>query len=150
MDVMESVRFAMRGRIVPDIVGQNNFQREGDIAPQHAGYYIRETVMEYRREENFQSSELITVLCQYDVFVQEKSFPSLTGKAYEIGSLLLAEFNIKDASKIDIVLDGWSIGVSASVSSLKYGSASQEDQFYRLPVMIYIEINYPSGASYGG
>ena len=148
MDVLESLRIAMRKRIVPEIVKQREFQQEGNSAPQQVGCYIRETVMEYRREENFQSSELITVLCQYDIFVREKSFPSLTAKAYDIGALLLSEFSVKDASKIDIVLDGWSIGVSASVSSLKYGSASQEDQFYRLPVMIYVEVNYPVGSSY--
>ena len=65
MDVLESLRYEMRRRIVTvaGIVNQEQYQREWKNAPDDADLYIRETVMEYSREEDSQASELITALC---------------------------------------------------------------------------------------
>ena len=72
MNIIESLRYAMRTRIVQHVgISEQEFQREWRDAPPGADCYIRETVMEYSREENFQTSELITVLCEYDVFIRD-------------------------------------------------------------------------------
>lgn len=152
MNIIESLRYAMRTRIVQQagIVTQQEFQQEWRDAPPGADCYIRETVMEYSREEDSQASELITVLCEYDVFIRNKAFPNPMAKASDIASKLLAEFNIKDPAKVDVVLDGWTGGVSASVARYNYDSASQEEELFRLPVLIYVEIFFPMTAKYQG
>ena len=67
MDILESLRYEMRRRIVTvaGIVSQEQYQREWKNAPDNVDLYIRETVMEYTREEDSQASELITALCEY-------------------------------------------------------------------------------------
>ena len=69
MDILESLRYEMRRRIVSvaGIVGIEQYQREWHNAPDNVDLYIRETVMEYTREEDSQASELITALCEYDI-----------------------------------------------------------------------------------
>mgnify|MGYP007067582815 FL=1 len=67
-----------------------------------------------------------------------------------IASKLLAEFNVKDPAKVDVALDGWTGGVSASVARYNYGSPSQEEELFRLPVLIYVEIFFPMTAKYQG
>lgn len=152
MDILESLRYEMRRRIVTvaGIVSQEQYQREWKNAPDNADLYIRETVMEYSREEDSQSSELITALCEYDVFLKKKSFINPTATASDVAAKLIEEFNVKNPGKIDVSLDGWTGGVSASVARYNYGSPSQEDELFRLPVLIYVEIRLPLSAKYEG
>ena len=152
MDILESLRYEMRRRIVTvaGIVTQDQYQREWKNAPDNADLYIRETVMEYTREEDSQASELITALCEYDVFLKRKSFLNPMATASDVAAKLIEEFNVKNPEKIDVSLDGWTDGVSASVARYNYGSPSQEDELCRLPVLIYVEIRVPSSAKYEG
>ena len=152
MDILESLRFEMRRRIVnvAGIVTQEQYQREWYNAPDNETMYIRETVMEYSREEDSQASELITALCEYDVFLKNKAFINPTATASDIAAKLIEEFNVKNPEKIDVSLDGWTGGVSASVARYNYGSPAQEDELFRFPVLIYVEIRVPSSAKYEG
>lgn len=150
MDILESLRYEMRRRIVnvAGIVTQEQYQREWKNAPDNETMYIRETVMEYTREEDSQASELITALCEYDVFLKRKSFSNPMGTASDVAAKLIEEFSVKNPEKIDVSLEGWTGGVSASVARYNYGSPSQEDELCRLPVLIYVEIRVPSSAKY--
>ena len=152
MDILESLRYEMRRRIVSvsGIVTQEQYQREWYNAPDKADLYIRETVMEYSREEDSQSSELITALCEYDVFLKNKAFINPTATASDVAAKLIEEFSVKNPGKIDVSLDGWTGGVSASVARYNYGSPAQEDELFRLPVLIYVEIRLPLSAKYEG
>ena len=152
MDILESLRYEMRRRIVTvaGIVTQEQYQREWYNAPEKADMYIRETVMEYSREEDSQASELITALCEYDVFLRQKSFINPMATASDIAAKLIEEFNVKDHDKVGVTLDGWTGGVSASVARYNYGSPSQEDELCRLPVLVYVDIRFPSSAKYAG
>lgn len=152
MDILESLRYEMRRRIVTaaGIVTQDQYQREWHNAPDNADLYIRETVMEYSREEDSQASELITALCEYDIFLKNKAFINPMATASDVAAKLIEEFNVKNPEKIDVSLDGWTGGVSASVARYNYGSASQEEELFRFPVLIYVEIRVPSSAKYEG
>ena len=152
MDILESLRYEMRRRIVSvaGIVSQEQYQREWKNAPDNADLYIRETVMEYSREEDSQASELITALCEYDVFLKKKSFINPMATASDIAAKLIEEFSVKNPEKVGVTLDGWTGGVSASVARYNYGSPSQEDELFRFPVLIYVEIRFPSSAKYAG
>lgn len=152
MDILESLRYEMRRRIVTvaGIVTQDQYQREWKNAPDNADLYIRETVMEYTREEDSQASELITALCEYDVFLKRKSFLNPMATASDIASKLIAEFSVKNPEKVNVMLDGWTGGASASVARYNYGSPSQETELFRFPVLIYVEIRFPSSAKYEG
>ena len=152
MDILESLRYEMRRRIVTvaGIVSQEQYQREWKNAPDNETMYIRETVMEYTREEDSQASELITALCEYDVFLKRKSFLNPMATASDVAAKLIEEFNVKNPEKVDVTLDGWTGGVSASVAWYNYGSPEQEEELCRLPVLIYVEIRVPSSAKYAG
>lgn len=152
MNIIESLRYEMRRRIVSvaGIVGIEQYQREWHNAPDNVDLYIRETVMEYTREEDSQASELITALCEYDIFLKNKAFINPMATASDIAAKLIEEFNVKNPEKIDVSLDGWTGGVSASVARYNYGSASQEEELFRFPVLIYVEIRVPSSAKYAG
>lgn len=149
MDIIESLRYEMRRRIVnvAGIVTQEQYQREWHNAPK-SDLYIRETVMEYSREEDSQSSELLTVLCEYDVFVRDKAFINPMASASDTAAKLLEEFNVKNPEKININLDGWSENVVATVARYNYGTPTQEETLARIPVLIYVEIRIPSSAEY--
>lgn len=152
MDILESLRYEMRRRIVTvaGIVSREQYQREWKNEPENETMYIRETVMEYTREEDSQVSELITALCEYDVFLKKKSFINPMATASDIASRLIEEFNVKNPEKVGVTLDGWTGGVSASVARYNYGSPSQEEELFRFPVLIYVEIRFPSSAKYEG
>lgn len=149
MNIIESLRYEMRRRIivVAGIVDQDSFQREWYDAPK-SDLYIRETVMEYSREEDSQCSELLTVLCEYDVFVKDKAFINPMATASDVAAKLIAEFSVKNPEKIDVSLDGWTGGVSASVARYNYGNPTQEETLARIPVLIYVEIRIPSNSEY--
>lgn len=152
MDILESLRYEMRRRIVTGagIVTKKEFQQEWDGAPKNADLYIRETVMEYSREEDSQASELITALCEYDVFLKKKSFINPMATASDVAAKIIDEFNVKNPEKVGVTLDGWTGGVSASVARYNYGSPEQEEELCRLPVLIYVEIRFPASAKYEG
>lgn len=152
MDILESLRYEMRRRIVnvAGIVTQDQYQREWYNAPDNADLYIRETVMEYTREEDSQASELITALCEYDIFLKNKAFINPMATASDVASKLIDEFNVKNPESVAVLLDGWTGGVSASVARYNYGSPSQEAELFRFPVLIYVEIRFPSSAKYEG
>lgn len=149
MNIIESLRYEMRRRIivVAGIVDQDSFQREWSDAPK-SDLYIRETVMEYSREEDSQYSELLTVLCEYDVFVRDKAFINPMASASDTAAKLLEEFNVKNPEKININLDGWSENVVATVARYNYGNPTQEETLARIPVLIYVEIRIPASAEY--
>ena len=149
MNIIESLRYEMRRRITVDagIVDQDSFQREWYDAPK-SDLYIRETVMEYSREEDSQCSELLTVLCEYDVFVRDKAFINPMESASNTAAKLIEEFNVKNPEKINIALDGWSENVVATVARYNYGTPTQEETLARIPVLIYVEIRIPSSAEY--
>ena len=149
MNIIESLRYEMRRRIivVAGIVDQDSVQREWYDAPK-SDLYIRETVMEYSREEDSQCSELLTVLCEYDVFVRDKAFINPMASASDTAAKLLEEFNVKNPEKININLDGWSENVVATVARYNYGNPTQEETLARIPVLIYVEIRIPESAEY--
>lgn len=150
MNIIESLRYEMRRRITVDagIVDQDSFQREWYDAPDNADLYIRETVMEYSREEDSQCSELLTVLCEYDVFVRDKAFINPMESASNTAAKLIEEFNVKKPEKINIALDGWSENVVATVARYNYGNPTQEETLARIPVLIYVEIRIPANSEY--
>ena len=152
MDILESLRYEMRRRIVnvAGIVTQDQYQREWYNAPDNEIMYIRETVMEYTREEDSQASELITALCEYDIFLKNKAFINPMATASDVASKILEEFSVKNQEKVGVTLNGWTGGVSASVARYNYGSPAQEDELFRFPVLIYVEIRFPSSAKYEG
>ena len=114
MDILESIRYEMRRRIVnvAGIVTQEQYQREWYNAPDNADLYIRETVMEYTREEDSQASELITALCEYDIFLKNKAFINPMATASDMAAKMIAEFNVKNPESVSVLLDGWTGGVS--------------------------------------
>ena len=140
MDILESLGYEMRRRIVTvaGIVSQEQYQREWKNAPDNETMYIRETVMEYTREEDSQASELITALCEYDVFLKRKSFLNPMATASDLAAKLIEEFNVKNPAKVDVTLYGWTGGVSASFARYNYGSPEQEEELCMLPVLIYV------------
>ena len=150
MNIIESLRYEMRRRIVnvAGIVTKKEFQQEWDDAPKNADLYIRETVMEYSREEDSQCSELLTVLCEYDVFVRDKAFINPMESASNTAAKLIEEFNVKNPEKINIALDGWSENVVATVARYNYGTPTQEETLARFPVLIYVEIRIPANSEY--
>ena len=70
--------------------------------------------------------------------------------ASDVAAKLIEEFNVKNPEKVDVTLDGWTGGVSASVARYNYGSPEQEEELFRFPVLIYVEIRFPSSAKYAG
>lgn len=152
MDILESLRYEMRRRIVTvaGIVTQEQYQREWYNAPDNVDLYIRETVMEYSREEDSQASELITALCEYDIFIRNKAFINPMATASDVAARLISEFSVKNPEKVNVTLDGWTGEVAASVSRYNYGSPSQEEELCRFPVLIYVEIRFPSSSKYEG
>lgn len=148
-DPVTAVRLAMRRRIVADagIVTPENYQRDCFNAPEGAELYIRETVMESDRRENSQTSELITVLCEYDVFARRDASSDPLAAASETASALLAEFNPKNPAKVDLVsADLARRGAWAWISRMSVESADLEEELLRLPVLIYVEVHAPASA----
>lgn len=139
MGIIETLRIAMRNRIInAGIVAQDEYQREFYEAPDVSSYYIRETLIDMGRTEPTQTSELQTVLCEYDVIVS-RQWLNPTATADNLAEKLRAEFNVKDPEKINIELPGLS-NVQAWVREpVSTEAAAQEADYYRLPVMIYVE-----------
>ena len=141
MDIIESLRVELRNRIITqqEIIPVEQFQREFQDAPARTDFYIRETLLDFGRTEPTQTAILLTVLCQYDIFVYEK-WPNPSQTAYNLGAKLLEEFNVKNPEKANITLADWP-NVQAWVREPpRYESTGKDETFYRLPVQIYIEL----------
>lgn len=141
MDIIESLRVELRNRIITqqEIIPPEQFQREFQEAPARTDFYVRETLLDFGRTEPTQTAVLLTVLCQYDIFVYEK-WPNPSQTAYNLGAKLLEEFNVKDPAKANITLADWP-NVQAWVREPpRYESTGKDETFYRLPVQIYIEL----------
>lgn len=131
----------MRRRIVgvAEIVPQDQFQREFEEAPDVNSYYIRETLIDMGRTEPSQTSELQTVLCEYDIIVS-RNWLNPTATADNLVEKLRAEFNVKNPDTLNITLpdrpdvQAW---VREPVSS---AAAEQDGDWYRLPVFVYVEL----------
>lgn len=140
MDIIESLRSEMRKRIfAADIIPPEQFQEEYKPAPDEGNYYIRETIIDMGRTEPSQTSELQTVLCEYDIIVHSKWVlnPNIV-----IGNLvekLRAEFNVKDPEKINITLADQP-NVQAWVREPVTTAATEVDgDWLRRPVFVYVE-----------
>jgi hypothetical protein len=66
MEILESLRYALRSRIIPGIVPVTEFQRQGADAP-GAPLYIRETIIEASAGIITQNTEERRFLCEYDM-----------------------------------------------------------------------------------
>ena len=139
MGILETLRVEMRRRIInAGVIPQDQYQREWHEAPDVDNFYIRETVIDMGRSEPSQSGLLQNVLCEYDIFVNEKWLnPTLT--ADNIAEKLQAEFDVKSPEKIKITLPDWD-NVQAWVSEPVYREAAEQDSgWYKLPVLIHVE-----------
>lgn len=138
-DIIDNVRIAMRRRLVPSIIAQEDFQRECYDAPT-SDAYVRETVMEFSpRQEISQTGTLITVLCEYDIFVNRKTYKNVTAKISAIASDLITEFDVKNPDKLPVVLTDFPTA-QANVSRVNQESIRQEAELFSLPVMVYVEV----------
>lgn len=140
MGIIETLRVVMRNRIInAGIVEEDRYQREFYAVPDSAiGYYIREVLIDMGRTEPTQTSELQTVLCEYDVFVS-KQWLNPTVTANGIADKLRDEFSVKNPAKINIELPDLP-NVQAWVRDPVSSSAAEQDgDYYRLPVLVYVE-----------
>jgi hypothetical protein len=140
MGIIETLRVVMRNRIInAGIVEEDRYQREFYTVPDSAiGYYIRETLVDMGRTEPTQTSELQTVLCEYDVIVS-KQWLNPTQTADNLVEKLRTEFNVKDTEKINIALADHP-NVQAWVREPVTTAAAEVDgEWYRLPVFVYVE-----------
>ena len=140
MDIIESVRIAMRQRLfAADIIPAEQFQEEYKTAPDDGSYYIRETVIDMGRTEPSQTSELQTVLVEYDIIAHSKWLLNPLVMVGNIVEKIRTEFNVKDPEKINIVLPDHQ-NVQAWLKEPVTTSASEQDgDWWRRPVMIYVE-----------
>ena len=140
MGIFETLRRVMRDRIIDNgIVDNNRYQREFYNVPDEAiGYYIRETLIDMGRVEPSQNTELQTILCEYDVIVDQKWLnPTVT--AHGLADKLRAEFNVKNPEKIKVELPDMP-NVTAWIREPVTCKAAEPDVgFYRLPVLVYVE-----------
>jgi hypothetical protein len=140
MDIIESVRIAMRQRLfAADIIPPEQFQEEYKPAPDGGSYYIRETVIDMGRTEPSQASELQTVLVEYDIIAHSKWLLNPLVTVGNIVENIRAEFNVKDPEKINVALPDHPT-VQAWLRDPVTTSASEQDgDWWRRPVMIYVE-----------
>lgn len=140
MGIFETLRVVMRNRIVDSgIVDSDRYQREyGNVPDNAVGYYIRETLIDMGRVEPSQNTELQTILCEYDVIVNQNWLnPTVT--AHGIADKLREEFNVKNPEKIKVELPDMP-NVTAWIREPVTCKAAEPDVgFYRLPVLVYVE-----------
>ena len=141
MDIIESLRIAMRKRIfAAEIIPPEHYQEEFKNVPDEVGnsYYVRETVIDMGRIEPNQTSELQTVLCEYDVIVSE-GWLNPTVTASNIVEKIRSEFNVKKPDKINITLSDQPETQAWVREPVTTAAAEQDSGWYRLPVFVYIE-----------
>jgi hypothetical protein len=148
MELIESLRFALRKRIVLDaeIVPQTHYQMEGRNAPDNVDLYIRETIIQSDVTEIMQSALRYQFICEYDAFVNRSELPDVTGQLYRIAGMFRSEF----PAGTNIVLDGVS-NVQCFVSSpIVTNAISQESDLFELPIILNVEIIADRSAVYNG
>lgn len=146
MEILESLRYALRSRIIPGIVPVSEFQRQGADAP-GAPLYIRETIIEASAEIIAQNTEERRFLCEYDLFADKKDILAPVSQLYDLGAKLKAEFSILDKSP-DVLLPGWS-NVQAWIDSPPaYNSVMEEEDIFELPLIFYVTVIIGKGANY--
>lgn len=146
MEILESLRYALRSRIIPGIVPVTEFQRQGADAP-GAPLYIRETVIEASVEPFGQNAEERRFLCEYDIFADKKDILAPVSSLYDLGAKLKAEFSVLDKSP-DVLLPGWS-NVRAWVDSPPaYNAIQEEADILELPLIFYVTVLIGRGAKY--
>ena len=140
MGIFETLRVVMRNRIVNSgIVDNDRYQREYSNVPDNAvGYYIRETLIDMSRVEPSQNTELQTILCEYDVIVS-KNWLNPTVTAHGIADKLREEFNVKNPEKINVELPDMPNVQAWIREPVSCNAAKQEEDFYVLPVLVYVE-----------
>jgi hypothetical protein len=141
MDVIESIRIAMRHRIVGDgkICSREQFQEEFGNVPDEAGnFYIRETVLDMGRSEPSQATELQSVLCEYDIIIHRLLLnPTLT--AYNCVEKFRSEFNVKDPEKVNIELAEQKNAQAWVSEPITCKAPEQDGDYFRIPVLIYVD-----------
>ena len=140
MDIIESLRSEMRKRIfAAEVIEPKRYQEEFKPAPDEGNYYIRETIIDMGRTEPSQTSELQTVLCEYDIIVHSKWVLNPNIMIGNLVEKLRAEFNVKDREKISITIADQP-NVQAWVREpVTTAAAEQESDWYRRPVFVYVE-----------
>lgn len=140
MDIIESLRSEMRKRIfAAEVIEPEKYQEEFKPAPDEGNYYIRETIIDMGRTEPSQTSELQTVLCEYDIIVHSKWVlnPNIV-----IGNLvekLRAEFNVKDPEKINITLADQPNAQAWVREPVTTAATEVDGDWLRRPVFVYVE-----------
>lgn len=141
MDIIESIRIAMRNRIVGDdkICSQGQFQKEFNNVPDGAGnFYIRETVLDMGRSEPSQATELQSILCEYDIIIHRLLLnPTLT--AYNCVEKFRTEFDVKDPEKVNIVLAEQENAQAWVREPVTCKAPEQDGDYFRIPVLVYVD-----------
>lgn len=146
MEILESLRYALRSRIIPGIVPITDFQRQGSDAP-GVPLYVRETIIEASTEIIAQTTEQRRFLCEYDIFADKKDLLAPVSQLYDLGAKLKAEFSVLDKSP-DVLLPGWS-NVQAWVDSPPvYNAVMEEEDIFELPLIFYVTVLIGRGAKY--
>lgn len=148
MEILESLRYALRSRVIPGIVPITDFQRQGADAP-GVPLYIRETIIEASAESFSQNAEQRRFLCEYDIFADKKDLLAPVSQLYDLGAKLKAEFSVLDKSP-DVVLPGWN-NIQAWVDSPPtYNAVMAEEDIFELPLIFYVTVLIGRGAKYAG
>ena len=145
MEILESLRYALRSRIVPGIVPLTDYQREGFDAPS-SPLYIRETIIEASAELFGQNAEERRFLCEYDIFCDKKDLSPMS-QLYALGAKLKKEFSpLEHGSAVN--LTGWS-NVQAYIDTPPaYNAVQQEEEIFELPLIFYVTVIIGKGANY--
>lgn len=145
MEILESLRYELRRRIVPGIVSAGEFQRQGFDAP-NVPLYIRETIIEASVVPFAQSLDERRYLCEYDIFADKKDLSPIS-QLYAKGAELKAEFSTLDKSPT-ITLPGWSKVQAWIDSPPTYNAVMEEADIFELPLIFYVTILIGKGATY--
>jgi hypothetical protein len=138
--IIEELRYAMRRRLMATgVVVISEFQAEGKDAPEGVDFYIRETITPLDVTEETQNSNLHQFLIDYDIFADRKVFSAITSKVYGAAETIRNEFTM-NRDKHLIALPELPNCTAYLERLVQYGSASLEDDLYRLPVQIYVNV----------
>ena len=146
-DIMTTLQNSAVKRVInAGIFDSEEIQRENTAAPDVLPYCSVTVIASGEWEGESQTRKDKNVIVEFDVYTREMSNTQLArGLAYAIER----EFGIKDAVKRTIALPGWN-GVSATVATFSRGAASTESDrgFYRLPVILYVNVTMCEDAEY--
>lgn len=147
MTIEQSLIIALRSRIVPSIIAAKDYQRIGDVPPETASIYIRESLTPLVAVENLQHSITYRYLAQFDIYLRRGADVNITSELFRLANEIREEFSTR-SDKINITLSNWS-GVSAFVENMPESTAMrQEDEFFYFPMQIYVSIVVDDAAQY--